>query len=324
MHAIQIRRTGGPDVLEYANVPEPEPGPGQVRIKLAAIGVNFIDIYYRIGLYPATLPLIPGEEGAGVVEKLGPGVVSLAVGDRVAYTGVGASYSELVVAQAERLVKLPASISFVQGAAAMLQGMTAHYLSTATYPLKPDDVALVHAGAGGVGLLLTQMAKIRGATVISTVSTEQKAELSRKAGADHVIIYTKQNFLDEVTRITGNRGVSVVYDSVGRDTFEHSLNCLRPRGYLVLYGQSSGKVPPVDPQILNSGGSLFLTRPTLRDYIAGTDSLRMRAGEVFGWIESGRLSLRTEHNYPLSQAFVAQSELEGRRTTGKIVLIPGE
>lgn len=322
MKAIQMSATGGPEVLTTAELPIPQPGPGQVLIRIEATGVNFIEIYFRKGTYKASLPYIPGSEAAGTVEELGPGVTGFAAGDSVASVGVIGSYAEYALVPASQLVKVPAALSPEQAAAAMLQGMTAHYLAYSTYPLKKGETALVHAGAGGVGLLLTQMAAKIGARVISTVSTKEKAELSREAGASEVILYTEQDFETEVKRITGGKGVDVVYDSVGKTTFEKSLNCLRPRGLLALFGASSGPVPPFDLIQLSSKGSLFITRPTLWHYVATRAELDKRAGEVLGWVASGELKLRTEHTYPLAQAAQAQIDMESRKTTGKILLVP--
>jgi len=322
MKAIQINQTGGPEVLEMAELPIPQPGPGQVLIRIEAIGVNFIEVYFRKGVYKAALPMTPGSEAAGTVEELGPGVTGFAAGDAVASTGVLGSYAEYALVPATQLVKVPGGLSMEQAAAAMLQGMTAHYLSHSTFPLKAGDTALVHAGAGGVGLLLTQMAVQLGAKVISTVSTPAKAELSREAGAAHVILYTKQEFEPEVKRLTDGKGVDVVYDSVGKTTFESSLNCLRPRGMMVLFGASSGPVPPFDLIQLSSKGSLFITRPTMWHYIATRAELEWRAGDVLSWAATGKLKLRTEHIYPLADAAQAQTDLEERKTTGKILLEP--
>jgi NADPH2:quinone reductase len=322
MKAIQIHETGGPQVLKLAELPIPEPGAGQVLIRVEAIGVNFIDIYFRKGVYKAAFPLIPGSEAAGTVEELGPGVTGFAAGDAVASTGVLGSYAEYALVSAAQLVKVPAGLNPEKAAAAMLQGMTAHYLSHSTYPLKAGDTALVHAGAGGVGLLLTQMAVRLGARVITTVSTPLKAELSKEAGASEVILYTEQDFEAEVKRLTLGKGVDVVYDSVGKSTFEGSLNCLRPRGMLALFGAASGPVPPFDLIQLSSKGSLFVTRPTLWHYLASRAELEWRANDVLGWAASGKLKLRTEYLYPLEQVAQAQTELESRRTTGKILLVP--
>ncbi|MGA3344237.1 MAG: quinone oxidoreductase [Terracidiphilus sp.] len=322
MKAIEIHETGGPEVLKLVELPIPQPGQGQVLIRVEAIGVNFIEIYFRKGLYKAALPLIPGSEAAGTVEKLGPGVTGFAEGDAVASVAVLGSYAEYALVPAAQLVKVPSKVSPEQAAAAMLQGMTAHYLAYSTHPLKAGDTALIHAGAGGVGLLLTQMAVRLGARVIATVSTEAKAELSREAGASDVILYTKQDFEAEVKRLTGGKGVDVVYDSVGKTTFEGSLNCLRPRGLLALFGASSGPVPPFDLIQLSGKGSLFITRPTLWHHIATRPELDWRAGDVLGWAASGELKLRTEHMYPLAEAAQAQTDLEARKTTGKILLEP--
>lgn len=322
MKAVRVHAPGGPEVLRYEDVPEPTPKAGEALVKVEAAGVNYIDVYYRSGLYRAELPFTLGLEAGGVVTAVGPGVSEVRVGDRVAYTGVPGAYAEYAAVPAARLVVLPEGVSVRQGAAAMLQGMTAHYLACTTYPLKPGDVCLVHAAAGGVGLLLCQIAKMRGARVIGTVSTQAKAALAREAGADDVILYAEQDFEAEVKRLTGGAGVHVVYDSVGRTTWEKSLNCLRPRGMLVLYGQSSGPVGPLDPQILNQKGSLFLTRPSLFHYVATREELLQRAGEVLGWIRDGKLRLRMEFQFPLKDAAEAHRALEGRRTTGKILLLP--
>jgi NADPH2:quinone reductase len=322
MKAIQIHETGGPEVLQLAELPIPEPGPGQVLIRVEATGVNFIEIYFRKGVYKAALPLTPGSEAAGTVEKLGPGVTGFAAGDAVASVGVQGSYAEYALVPAAQLVKTPDSLSPEHAAAAMLQGMTAHYLAHSTFPLKPGDKALIHAGAGGVGLLLTQIAIKLGARVITTVSTPAKAELSHEAGASEVILYTKQDFEAEVKRLTDGKGVDVVYDSVGKTTFEASLNCLRPRGLLALFGASSGPVPPFDLIQLSGKGSLFITRPTLWHYVATRAELEWRAGDVLGWAAKGELKLRTEFIYPLAEAAQAQTDLEDRKTTGKILLEP--
>jgi NADPH2:quinone reductase len=322
MKAIQIHQTGGPEVLQLAELPIPEPGPGQVLIRVEATGVNFIEIYFRKGVYKSSLPLVPGSEAAGTVEELGPGVTGFAAGDAVASVGVLGSYAEYALVAATQLVKVPVGLTMEQAAAAMLQGMTAHYLAYSMYPLKAGETALVHAGAGGVGLLLTQMAVRIGARVIATVSTEEKAELAREAGASDVILYTEKEFEPEVRRLTGGKGVDVVYDSVGKTTFDGSLNCLRPRGMLALFGASSGPVPPFDLIQLSGKGSLFVTRPSLWHYIANRAELEWRAGDVLGSVARGELKLRTEHLYPLAEAGQAQSDLEGRKTTGKILLEP--
>ncbi|HEY2066986.1 MAG TPA: quinone oxidoreductase [Gemmatimonadaceae bacterium] len=322
MKAIRVKKIGGPEVLQLDEVPDPSPGPGEALVRLEATGVNFMDVYQRMGLYKATLPFTPGTEGAGTVVAVGDGVTEVVAGDVVASTNFAGSYAEMALARAERLVVLPAGLSTRDGAAAMLQGMTAHYLATSTYPLKPGDRCLVHAAAGGVGLLLCQIARKRGAFVIGTTSTEEKAELARAAGANEVILYTKQDFVTEVRRITAGAGLNVVYDSVGATTFMHGLDCLVPRGMMALFGQSSGPVPPIDPQILNQKGSLFLTRPTLTHYIAAREELRWRSGEVLGWIRDGSLKLRIDREFPLDKAADAHRALESRRTKGKLLLIP--
>jgi NADPH2:quinone reductase len=322
MKAIQIREIGGPEVLQLVELPIPAPGPGQVLIRVEAIGVNFIEIYFRKGQYKATLPLVPGSEAAGTVEELGPGVNRFKAGDAVASVGVLGSYAEYALVPAAQLVKVPNGISPEHAAAALLQGMTAHYLAYATYPLKAGDTALIHAGAGGVGLLLTQMAKRIGARVITTVSSADKAELSREAGASDVILYTDQDFVSEVKRLTNGKGVDVVYDSVGKTTFDGSLNCLHPRGLLALFGGSSGAVPPFDLIQLSAKGSLFVTRPSLWHYVATREELENRANVVLGWVADGSLTLRKEHVYSLDDAGQAQADMENRKTTGKILLEP--
>jgi len=322
MKAIQIQAAGGPEVLRLADLPIPLPEPGQVLIRIEATGVNFIEIYFRKGVYKASFPLIPGSEAAGTVEELGPGVTGFEAGDAVVSTSVIGSYAEYALVPAAQLIKVPEGLSLEFAAAAMLQGMTAHYLAFSTYPLKKGDTALVHAGAGGVGLLLTQIAVRIGARVITTVSTEAKAELSREAGAADVILYTEKDFEAEVKRLTGGKGVDVVYDSVGKTTFDGSLNCLHPRGMMVLFGASSGPVPAFEPSLLNSKGSLFLTRPTLWHYIASRAELEWRAGDILGWAANGELKLRTEHTYPLANAAQAHIDMEERKTTGKILLVP--
>ncbi len=322
MKAIRVHALGGPEVLTYEDVPEPTPRAGEALVKVEAAGVNFIDIYQRVGVYKLTLPLTLGLEGAGTVTALGTGVSDIRVGDRVAWTSVPGGYAEYCAVPAHRLVKLPAGVTSRQGAAAMLQGLTAHYLTHSTFQLQQGQTCLVHAGAGGVGLLLTQIAKLGGARVITTVSTDEKAELSRSAGADRVVLYTREDFEAEVKQFTGGQGVAVVYDSVGQDTFAKSLNCLAPRGMLVLFGQSSGVVPAVDPQVLSQKGSLFFTRPTLVHYIASRDELQQRAADLFGWIGSGKLRLRTEFDFPLKDAAAAHQALAARKTTGKVLLIP--
>lgn len=313
---------GGVDALRYEDVHTPTPGPGEALVKLEAAGVNFIDIYIRTGLYKASLPLTLGQEGAGRVEVIGQNVSEVKVGDRVAYAGVIGSYAEYAVVPASRLIKLPNGMDARTGAAAMLQGMTAHYLTSAAYRLWAEDTVLVHAAAGGVGRLLVQMAKRRGVRVFGTVSTEAKARLAKDAGADEVILYTERDFEAEVKRLTNGRGVQVVYDSVGKTTFEKSLNCLMPRGYMILYGQSSGPVPPFDLSQLNTKGSLFVTRPSLAHYTLTRDELLQRAGDVLDWVRSGQLKLHIDQTFPLSQAADAHRRLEGRLTTGKLLLIP--
>lgn len=322
MKAIQVKRCGGPEVLEVVDLPVPEPKANEAVVKLAASGVNFIDVYFREGRYKATLPFVVGQEGAGVVTAVGTGVKALKTGDRVAWTGLLGGYAEYAAVPADRLVAIPAGVSEQQAAAAMLQGMTAHYLCHDTYPLQRGKTALVHAAAGGVGLLLVQMAHQTGARILATVSTEEKAKLARAAGADEIIFYTKSDFEAETKRLTDGRGVDVVYDSVGKTTFEKGLNVLRPRGMMVLYGGSSGAVPPFDPIVLTQKGSLFLTRPSLGNYVATREELMARSGAVFGMIASGKLSLRIEHTYPLADAQRAHRDLEGRKTTGKLLLIP--
>lgn len=322
MKAIRIHGHGGPEALRYEEAPTPKPGAGQALIRIEAIGVNFIDIYHRTGLYPVQFPYTLGQEAAGVVTGLGPDVSGIAVGDAVAYTGVPGAYAEFAVVPADRLVPVPKGVSARQAAAAILQGVTAQYLATSTYPLAAGQTCLVHAAAGGVGLLLCQIAKRLGARVIGTVSNEAKAALARTAGADEVILYTRQDFEAEVRRITRGTGVHVVYDSVGKTTFDKSLDCVARRGMLVLYGQSSGPVPPFDPQILNRKGSLFLTRPTLAHYVATREELLDRAGQVLGWVADGSLSVRIGREHPLADAAEAQRALAARETTGKVLLVP--
>ena len=321
MKAIQVSQTGGPEVLQYMDVADPSPGPGQALVELRAIGVNYTDVYTRCGMNPPTLPVIPGLEGAGVVVEVGEGVTEVAPGDLVAYASAPRSYAEKVVAPSWRLVKLPQGLDAEAGAAAMLQGMTAHYLCHSAYPLKQGDTLLVHAGAGGTVLLLIQMAKSLGARVITTVSTEAKAQLAQEAGANHTILYTQQDFEEEVKRITNGAGVQVVYESVGQATFDKSLACLGRRGYIVAFGNPSGRVPPVDTALLNRG-SLFLTRPSLIDYTATREELLQRAGDILGWIKSGRLKLRIHDRFPLKDAAEAHRQLEGRLTTAKLLLTP--
>ena len=322
MKAIQVEQTGGPEALKPVDLPVPQPKANEAVVKIAAAGVNFVDVYFREGRYKAPLPFVAGQEGAGVVTAVGAEVNSVKKGDRVAWTGTLGSYAEYAAVPADRLVRIPQGVSEREAAAAMLQGMTAHYLSHDTYPLKRGETALVHAAAGGVGLLLVQMAHNIGARVIGTVSTEEKAKLAREAGADEVIIYTQADFESETKRLTGGKGVDVVYDSVGKTTFDKGLNVLRPRGYMVLYGGSSGAVPPLDLVVLSQKGSLFVTRPSLVNYIATRDELQARASAVFGMIAEGKLKLRIDHTYALADAAQAHRDLEGRRTTGKLLLLP--
>lgn len=321
MKAIQVKQVGGPEVMELKEILVPEPKANEAAVKIVASGVNFIDVYYREGRYKAATPFTPGQEAAGDVVAVGPGVTSVKAGDRVAYTMVLGSYAEYAVVPVERLVKIPGGVTYQQAAATMLQGMTAHYLSHSTYPLKKGEIALVHAAAGGVGLLLTQMAHNLGARVIATVSTEQKAKLAREAGADEVILYTQTDFEAETKRLTADQGVDVVYDSVGKTTFEKGLNVLRARGYMVLYGGSSGAVPPFDLIQLSQKGSLYVTRPSLAHYVATRQELEQRADAVFGMIADGKLKLRIEHLYPLRDAPQAHRDLESRKTTGKLLLL---
>lgn len=322
MRAIQIQETGGPEVLKEVELDIPEPGPGQVLIRIESVGVNFIEVYFRKGIYKSALPLTLGSEAAGTIEELGPGVNGFKLGETVASVSVLGSYAEYALVPATQLVRVPEKLTPEQAAAAMLQGMTAHYLSHSTHALKKGETALIHAGAGGTGLLLTQMAKQLGARVITTVSTKEKAELSREAGADEVVLYEEKDFEVEVKKLTEGKGVDVVYDSVGKSTFEKSLNCLRPRGLMALFGAASGPVPAFDLIQLSSKGSLFLTRPTLWHYIATHAELEQRAGEVLAMVADGRLKLRMENMYPLANAGQAHIELENRRTTGKILLEP--
>ena len=322
MKAIRVQSPGGQDVLKYEEVSDPKHGPGQVLVKLHAIGVNFIDVYHRTGLYKLPLPFTPGMEGSGVVESVGTDVTEVQLGDRVAYAMAVGAYAELAVVPSWQLVKIPATMDFSSAAAVMLQGMTAHYLTHSTYAIQPGDTILVHAAAGGAGLLIAQMAKRCGARVIGTVSTEEKARLARSAGVDEVILYTQADFEAEVKRLTEGKGLPVVYDSVGKTTYEKSLNCLRPRGMMVLFGQSSGAVPPIDPGILAAKGSLYLTRPSLGHYSATREELVSRADDVIGWVSKGELKLRIEKTFALSDAAEAHRELESRRTTGKLLIIP--
>jgi NADPH2:quinone reductase len=322
MKAVRIHAPGGPEVMRYDDVPQPEPKAGEALVKVDAAGLNYIDVYFRSGQYKANLPLTLGMEAGGTVAAIGPNVTEIKVGDKVAYTGVPGAYAEYAVVPAARLVTLPGGLTTKHGAAMMLQGMTAHYLACSTYPLKAGDTCLVHAAAGGVGLLLCQIAKLRGARVIGTVSTDEKAKLAREAGADEVILYTKQDFVAEVKRLTGGKGLQVVYDAVGKDTFDKGFDCLVPRGTMVLYGASSGPVGPFDLQVLNAKGSLFVTRPSLNHHIAAREELLQRAGELTGWIRDGKLKLRMEFEFPLKDAAEAHRALEGRKTTGKVLLVP--
>lgn len=323
MRAIRVRETGGPEALVAEELPAPEPGPGEALVAVAAAGINFIDIYQRQGLYALPLPFTAGSEAAGTVEAVGEGVDSVSVGDAVAYCGVLGAYAEYAAVPAERLVRVPEGVTPLEAAALMLQGMTAHYLAEDTFPLSPGDTALVHAGAGGVGLLLTQIARRRGAAVIATVSTEDKAELAERAGAHHVILYREKDFVAETERLVGARSVDVVYDSVGRDTLRGSMRVLRPRGMLVSYGQSSGVPDPVETRELQDAGSIFLTRPSLAHYIAGRDELERRASELLGWVAAGELALRIDRQIPLAEAAEAQRLLASRATAGKLLLVTG-
>jgi NADPH2:quinone reductase len=322
MKAIQVKQTGGPEALQLVDLPVPEPTANEAVVKLSASGVNFIDVYHREGRYKVPLPFTPGQEGAGVVTAIGTDVKSVKVGDRVAWSHLLGSYAEYEAVQAHRLVPIPDGVTDQQAAAAMLQGMTAHYLVHDTYPLKRGETALVHAAAGGVGALLVQMAHNIGARVIATASTEEKAKIARDAGADQVILYTQSDFEAETKRLTDGKGVDVIYDSVGKTTFEKGLNAIRPRGMMALFGGSSGAAPPFDPIILTQKGSLFLTRPSLVNYIATREELLARSGAVFGMMASGKLKVRIGHTYPLAEAQRAHRELEGRMTTGKLLLIP--
>lgn len=322
MKAIQVTHPGGAEALEVVDLPAPKPKPSEVLVKLSAAGVNFVDVYYREGRYKTSLPFINGQEGAGVVTEVGTDVKGLTPGDRVAWSSVLGSYAEYAAVPAERLVLIPGGVSERDAAAAMLQGMTAQYLTHTTFPLKKGDTALVHAAAGGVGLLLVQMAHNLGIRVIGTVSTEEKAQLARAAGADEIIYYTQTDFEEETRRLTDGRGVDVIYDGVGKSTFEKGLNVLRPRGMMVLFGGSSGAVPPLDPIVLTQKGSLFLTRPSLNHYIATRAELMERAEAVFQMMAAGKLKLRIERTYPLVEAQKAHRELESRKTTGKLLLIP--
>ena len=322
MKAVRVHKYGGPEVLTLEEIPVPEPKAGEARVKIEAIGVNYIDIYQRTGLYPLQTPFTLGTEGAGIVDAVGPDVTEVKKGERVGYAMIPGSYAEYAIVPAARLVPIPPNIDARTAAALMLQGMTAHYLTHSTYPLKKGETALLHAAAGGVGLLLIQIAKQLGATVIGTVSTEAKAKLAKEMGADHLILYTQTDFLAEVKKLTDGRGVNVVYDSVGQTTFDKSLDCLRPRGYLVLFGQSSGPVPPFDPGKLAAKGSLFLTRPSLAHYTLERSELLQRANDVFNWTATGKLKVRIDKTFPLAEAAEAHRQLEGRKTTGKVILLP--
>ena len=322
MKTIRVHQYGGLEALKYEDVPAPEPGEGEARVKIEAVGVNFIDIYHRIGRYQGALPLTLGQEAAGTVDAVGSNATDVKPGDRVVYASVQGSYAEYAIAPAWRLVPVPAEVDLRQAAAVMIQGMTAHYLTFSTYPLKEGDTALVHAAGGGTGQLLVQIAKRRGARVIGTASTEEKAALAREAGADDVILYTQTEFDVEVKQLTNNVGVDVVYDSVGKDTFDKSLNCLRRRGYMVLYGASSGAVPPLDPQVLNAKGSIYLTRPFLAHYTADRTELMGRVNDLFKWIAAGELKVHIDKTFPLVEAAEAHRYLEGRQSKGKILLIP--
>jgi NADPH2:quinone reductase len=324
MRAVVVIQTGGPEVLVAQDLPSPDPGPGELRVDVAGAGVNYIDVYYRTGAYPLATPFIPGSEGAGVVSAVGNGVTGFHQGDHVAWAMVpGAGYAEQVIVPAARAVPVPAGIDDETAGAVLLQGLTAHYLTRATYPARPGETALVHAAAGGVGLLLTQVLSTRGVRVIATTSTTSKAALALEAGAAEVIRYDREDVATEVRRLTDDRGVDVVYDGVGRATFDGSIDSLRPRGMFVSYGSASGKVAPVDPQLLQSKGSLFFTRPTLGHYVAARDELLERSRELFGWVASGELSVRVGARYTLDQAGQAHEDLESRRTTGKSLIIPG-
>jgi len=322
MKAIQVMQTGGAEQLKYVDAPKPTPGPKQALVKIAAAGVNFIDVYHRTGLYKLDLPFTPGMEAAGTVEAVGPDVTNIKPGDRVAYAMNRGSYAEYAIVPAWMLVKIPEQVSFETAAAAMLQGMTAHYLTHSTFPLKPGDTCLIHAAAGGVGRLAVQMGKMLGAHVIGTAGNPDKVALAKSAGADEVINYSEQDFLPEAKRLTNGRGVDVVYDSVGVATFLKGLDCIRTRGMMVLFGQSSGPVAPIDPNILNPKGSLFLTRPNLAPHCATPEELAWRAGDVLGWIADGKLELRIDRTFPLADAAQAHRDLEGRKTAGKVLLIP--
>lgn len=322
MKAIQVSQTGGPEVLKLVDLPIPEPKPNEAVVQIEAAGVNFIDVYFREGRYPAPLPFVNGQEAAGVVVATGAEVSTVKVGDRVAYTGALGSYAEYAAVPADRLVQIPDELDFTHAAAAMLQGMTAHYLCHSTYPVRRGETALVHAAAGGVGLLLVQMCKSIGARVIGTVGSEEKSKLARDAGANEMIVYSEQDFETETKRLTDNQGVHVVYDGVGKDTFAKGLNVLRPRGYMVIFGGASGAVPPFDLLELTKGGSLYVTRPSLQHYIATREELVQRSSDVLRMIQTGKLKMRIHQTYPLAEAETAHRDLEGRKTTGKLLLIP--
>ncbi len=322
MYAIRIHEYGDASKLVYEEAPVPEPKAGEVRVKVKATGLNFVELYERKGLYPKPLPFTPGAEFAGTIDALGEGVTDFQPGDRVGTANGQGGYAEFALAPVARLVHVPEAISLEWAAAVLLQGMTAHYLTFSTYALKPGDTALVHAAAGGVGHLLVQIAKKLGARVIATVSTEEKARIAREVGADEVILYSQQDFGAETKRLTGGKGVDVVYDGVGKTTFAKGLNCLKPRGLMALYGQSSGPVEPLNPQILNQKGSLFLTRPTIGHYLLTREELLWRAGDLFLWIASGELKVRIDRTFPLKEAGAAQSYMEERGTKGKVLILP--
>jgi NADPH:quinone reductase len=322
MQAVRVHETGGPEQLRFEDAPMPEPAQGQVRVQVAACGLNYIDTYHRTGLYALPLPFTPGLEFAGVIDALGPGVNDWKVGDRVATASGTGGYAQFAVAPADKLVPVPEDVAFEQAAALMLQGMTAHYLAYSTFPLKAGDTCLIHAAAGGVGLLLVQLAKRAGARVFGTVSTAEKAALAEQAGADVVIRYTEENFVERVRELTDRRGVDVVYDSVGASTWEGSLDCLRPRGMMVSFGNASGPVQPISPLLLSAKGSIFLTRPTLAHYITTHEELTWRAGDLLGWVAANELAVRIDRRFPLAEAADAHRALEGRQTAGKVLLLP--
>ena len=322
MMAVRVHETGGPEVLQPEDVPAPQPGPGQARIWVSAIGLNFIETYERSGQYKLELPATLGAEAAGTVEAVGPGVTVVKPGDRVVSANMIGAYAEYALAPADRLAPVPDGVHFRTAAAIFLQGLTAHYLSHSTFPLQPGHTCLVHAAAGGTGQLLVQMAKLRGARVIGTVSTEAKAAVARECGSDEVILYSQQDFVAETRRLTGGQGVDVVYDSVGKDTFDKSIDCLQPRGYMVLFGQSSGRVPPVDPQVLNAKGSLYLTRPTLKHHVPAREDLLARSNDIFGWLKESKLRVRIDRTFALKQAAEAHTYLASRQAMGKVLLLP--